>query len=408
MNSTSHLALLGLFLMSIFMGCDGCMPQQLNNWEKLALQPAGNTSIHGMAADDTGILLAFGHTDENIDCGLLGLGKCRMFKIFRSIDKGKNWSDVTNVELGKRHSFLKGDKISFWGNRTRNQLLRAGKHLFDKIMYTDYQSKGNYYSNGRDFFIYIDNTLYVSWDQGASWHEMYITDNFILPDYDHSTIEFIGDYLAIHSIQEKQKILFKRYGITFIRQNAPDFAIVYKNSKKELLFDNGNNLASDYSFTEKNVARRMPVNRSEWGNDALAEFFDIKNGWFVANATTADSFPRHFAIVSKDKGKSFKIDNIPKDVAVDCMHGLDVMGVYQDKLLTVRVCEETNIGAEKITQKRWLVESSSVFLWDVKKKKAIHIWTPRDGETSFYKFCITKDFLYCYTQNGIYRKNKFK
>ncbi|MDX2282250.1 MAG: hypothetical protein NW218_21855 [Saprospiraceae bacterium] len=386
----------------LFSGC-GEPSGDLKGWDKLNVSPKGNVEIHGMAVNDKNVLLSFGHDEEAQDCGPMGMGKCKPFKIFRSYDDGQTWSDISNKEIAEEHAFLSGDKLSprllARLSGTYGAAVYMGKKVVDLVAYSEFRPKGRYFADGNDFYMYLDLTLYHSADDGNSWETVGIDHNFLIPEDDDCTIDIIDDYLVVHDITSLGKFVFKRYGKYFVQQENNRFAIVYRNNEKELLFCDNDNLACHYSIYKDDVAKRNPTGIDD-GTYAFSEFYELKNGKILTNSiVTYKGYRRKYAMASSDSGASFKIPKIKN--LMDGINGLRTLFLYQGTPFMTQMKQDYAVD---VMQTHHSYNSVAFGFWNTKKGKFNYLGLPDVNRDFIYGFITNQKYLFYYTKSGIFRR----
>jgi hypothetical protein len=266
-------------------------------WVELDVLPATPEplNVHGIIGNDSGTLLTFGYTEEVKDCGLLKLGKCRPFRIYRSRDEGSSWQDVTDPLIAERHSFWKGDKLPIpnkWAAR-----------LAKKVWYSDWEPKGRYFANGNLFYMLVDDMLYVSRDEGDTWKHLDLNS---IHYNKNDLVELTGDYLVTFNTSNRWKHVYRANGKGYFDTKAEkNFVVMREGSKATLLFADGDNLASDYYYTgESEISSAKPPGETE--TCQLNETYLAEDGTIYANLRAPGESSRVGVWASRDRGATFQ------------------------------------------------------------------------------------------------------
>lgn len=405
-----------LFLLAFHWHCNitGAGIGNLNGWDHLDIPCAGDFTPHALGINSDGVMLLAGHDEEIKDCGTLNIFNCSPYKIFRSTDHGDTWQELSNPLIGERHAFTKGDKanpalLGALASRF-GTAIRIGKKILDLAVYTNFDNKGAFYADGKDFYLYVDYILYRSSDAGTTWTEIQIEHDYVLPISTKSTVCFQDNYLLIHDILTYEKYAFKRIGNKFMLHSDNNFALLTDKEGRRLVFGKNSNLAARYvrnAQEKKQICRRIenPEGLNQYG---VAEFYMVnKNiilGNFVGSSSqTSMNYP--FAMVSKNQGISFNLDDLPTGLPSDCLNGLQVIGLYKQNPAMLVFCEQVNISQAN----NYTIVNCSYYFWNLKANKLEILPIPVveyvGGHMGFFADLIMKrDFAYFFTSKGLFRR----
>ena len=377
----------------------------------------GEFTPHALGINSDGVLIAAGYDEERNDCGVVDVFNCTPYKMFRSLDKGASWHLLSNPLIAERHAFTKGDKVNpaLLGRLAARygRLITLGKKVIDVAAYADYGRKGQFFTDGKDFYLYIDFLLYYSQDAGASWQEVEIDYNYVLPVRDQSSIYFQDGYLFVHDAETMGKFVFRKNGSRFYLVSVNNFAILNQPEGRKKVFADGINLATRYyrnTNDKKSIMRRNDT-PSEENQFSVAEFFipnkKIILGNFLSKSSKTEGAYK-FALVSKDNGKTFSHHDLPDGIPAEGLSGIEVIGFFKKNPVILLSYEQLNLKEEA----NRVFITSHFYYWDLAKNKIGPLVLPDvsyiDGNTGFYAdFKSTAEYAYYYTTKGLFRiRNK--
>jgi hypothetical protein len=281
-------------------------------WKKMNPGGAAEVTIHAFAAGEDNLVVVSGYDEIEQDCGFMGLGRCRPYKLFQSLDGGDSWTEIIDPIISVRHSFLKGDKLNprLIGriSRTYGTALKVGKYIYDYAAYTDFRAKGRlFYAGGGNLYLYVDYELYRSNNLGRTWIPVSVKPNHIFGD--DVEMEMIGDYLLCFDRREYKKYTFRRVGNAFVKSGVQDFAVVHQGGEKSLLFSDGGNLASRYYYDAKSNIMRRATSGDEANRLSFAKAYILNDKTIYANFSFFDGAGKHLIytpLVSYDGGETFE------------------------------------------------------------------------------------------------------
>jgi hypothetical protein len=385
-------------------------------WDKINFESIGDFRPLGITGNSNA-LLVFGYDEESMDCGLLGIQDCRLFKIFRSLDHGKTWHYLPNEYLSIEHAITKGDKLLPEKieklSKKYGKILYYGKKAYDIVAYTEIFKPGEYWVDGNFFYMYQDLTLYSSSDQGVTWEELTIEKNLPLPIDNNTLIEFIDNHLLLHDPFTKFKYIFKRIGNHFAFVGNDNFFILnYSNGRKELKFEGQNSLCTNYFMYTNSKTQEIEIRPSkeierEDQTHLISDFYINKKGVVftnIAQKLNPTTFGNFFALSSNDKGKIFSANNYPTNMGTKDITGFKAVGFINELPLIIYSIERVNLSTP-INNNTWV--RFYALAWDITKKEAWYITVPDYKTESIIRFIsgfkVHGKYLYYYMNNGLFR-----
>lgn len=289
-------------IMTIFLyGCN-FSDNDASLWEELSAienQQSGKFKVHNLHRTQSGALIAVGYfKKDQYDCGLLNALSCSLFEIYRSLDGGESWEDVSDTEIAQRHAFINDDKVKGRKLPIRHWL-KYVKDAITPIIYSD-QGKITFISSDEDnIFLYVDGFIYVSADEGKSWTDYTGPDGagpgainrdspFGLFE-SHLVFRGLSGHGVWQSVYRRGKDGIYQEINLYENRNKKwnQFAIFYPNSGAPKLIPPGKKLSGNYYLEYE----RMTQKKNEGPTYKLDEIYETPSGAFFTSIVQSTNEP---------------------------------------------------------------------------------------------------------------------
>ena len=171
MKRLHHSVLLTLLVLVL-----GCVKEDSSLWVDLGtIRNADSISLNilNLHRATSGALIAIGYFDnEDVDCGTDGLlpaFRCKPFRVYRSLDSGLSWEEVSTPAMSEQNALIKGDKLDNVPDFFFARWAKTAKNLASPLLYSDGAKFTQITSGGGSIQMFIGGNLYRSLDNGASW-----------------------------------------------------------------------------------------------------------------------------------------------------------------------------------------------------------------------------------------------